>query len=81
MEKFSIFRLFAKDNVLQPYITQKDFVTFNDYPADNLGYKSYVFDIRHYQDFSSLQPIKNLSNSTLADAVAAKMIGCALLLI
>ena len=34
----SCFRHLAKDNNLQPYITQKDFVTSNNYPDGNTGY-------------------------------------------
>ena len=49
-EVVSCFRHSAKDNILQPYITQKDFVTSNNYPDGNPGYNLYVFDIRHHQD-------------------------------
>ena len=37
-EIVSCFRLLAEDNILQPYITQKDFVTSKNYPDANLGY-------------------------------------------
>ena len=46
----SCFRHLAKDNILQPYITQKDFITSNNYPEGNLGYNFYVFDFRHHPD-------------------------------
>ena len=52
------FRHLTKDNLLQPYFSQKDFVTSNDYPDGNPGYNLYVFDIRHRQEYSSAQPIK-----------------------
>ena len=55
---FSCFRHLAKDKILQPYITQKDLITSNNYPNGNPGYNLYVFDIRHHQGFSSAQPIK-----------------------
>ena len=54
----SCFRHLAKDNTLQPYITQKDFITSNNYPDGNPGYNIYVFDFRHHRDYSSVQPIK-----------------------
>ena len=57
-EIVSCFRHLSKDNILQQYITQKDFITSNNYPEGNPGYNSNVFDIRHYQDYSSGQPIK-----------------------
>ena len=57
-ESVSCIRHLAKYNTLQPFITQKDFVTSNNYPDGNPGYNLYVYDIRHYQDCSSAQPIK-----------------------
>ena len=48
----------AKDNILQRYITQKDFITFNEKANDNPGYNLYMYDIRHHQEYSSAQPIK-----------------------
>ena len=56
-EVVSCFRHLAKYNILQKYITQKDFVTSKNYPDDNPGYNLYVFDIRHHQKYSSAQPI------------------------
>ena len=37
-EVVSCFRHLSKDNFLQPYITQKGFITSNDYSIDNPGY-------------------------------------------
>ena len=54
----SCFRHLAEDNILQSYITQKDFITSINYQDGNPGYNLYVFDIRHHQDYSSAQPIK-----------------------
>ena len=54
----SFFRHLSKDNILQSYITQKDFITSNKYPDANLGYNLYVSDLRRHQDYSSAQPIK-----------------------
>ena len=56
-EIVSCFRHLAKGNILQPYFTQKDFVTSDNYPDGNPGYNLYVFDIRLHQDFSSAQPV------------------------
>ena len=57
-EIVSCFRHLAKNNILQPNITQKDFVTSYNYPAGNPGYNLYVFDIRHHGKYSSAQPVK-----------------------
>ena len=54
----SSFRHLAKDNFLQPYFTQKYFITCNNYPDGNPAYNLYVFDVRHHQDSSSAQRIK-----------------------
>ena len=43
---------------MQPYITQKAFITSNNYQDGNPGYNLYVLDIQHHQDFSSAQPTK-----------------------
>ena len=57
-EIVSCFRQLGKDDSLQPHITQKDFITSNNYPDCNPGYNLYIFDIRHHQFYSSAQPIK-----------------------
>ena len=36
-EIVSCFRILAKDNILQPYITQNHFITSNNYPDGNPG--------------------------------------------
>ena len=79
-EIVSCFRHLSKDNILQPYITQKDFVTSNEYLNDNPGYKLYVFDSRHHQNFSSAQPIKVMFDFRPAVPAATNLIGYALLL-
>ena len=52
-ENVSCIRHSAKDNILQPYITQKDFISSNSYPDGNPCNNLYVFDIRHHQDYRS----------------------------
>ena len=74
------FRHLAKDNFLQAYNTQKDFVTSNKYPGGNTGYNLYVFDIRHHQDYSSAQPIKVRFDFRPALPAITNLIGYALLL-
>ena len=54
----SCFRHLAKDDILQLYITLKDFKTSNNYPDGNPGYNIYVFYFHHHQDYTSTQPIK-----------------------
>ena len=78
-EFFSCLRHLAKDNILKPYITQKDFITSNKYPDDKLGYNLYVFDIRHHQDYSSAQPIKVGFDFRPTVPAAANLIGFPLL--
>ena len=79
-EIVSCFRHLARNNILQPYITRIDFITSNNYPDGNPGYKLYVFDIRHHQDYSSAQPIKERFDFGLAVPAATNLIGYALLL-
>ena len=79
-EIVSSFRHLATDNILQLYITQKDFITSNNYPDGNPGYNLYVFDIRHHQDYSSAQPSKVTFDFKPAVPVATSLIGYALLL-
>ena len=57
-ESVSCFRHLSKDNFLQAYITQKDFIISNNYPDGNPGYILYVSDIRHRQGYNSAQPNK-----------------------
>ena len=79
-EDVSLFGHLAKDNILRPYTTQKDFINSNNYPGKNPGYNSYVFDIGHHHDFSSAQPIKVRLDFRPAVEVATILIGYALLL-
>ena len=79
-ENVSFFRHLAKDNILHPYITQKDIITSNFYPDGNPGYNIYVFDVRQHQDFSSAQPIKVRFDFRPAVPAATTLIEYALLL-
>ena len=79
-EIVSCFRHLAKNNILQPYFTQKDFVNSKNYPDGNPGYSLYVFDLRHHQDYSSAQPIKVRFDLRPAVPAATNLIGYALLL-
>ena len=79
-EIVSCFKHLAKDDVLQPYITQKDFRSSNDYADSIPGYNLYVFDIRHHQDHSSAQPIKVIFDFRPAVPAATSSIGYALFL-
>ena len=79
-EIVSCFRHLAKDNILQPYITQKGLITSINYPYGNPGYKLYAFDIHHHQDFSFAQPIKVTVDFRPAVLAATSLIGYALLL-
>ena len=79
-EVLSWFRHLANDNILQPYLTQKDFIESTNYPDDNAGFNIYVFDIRHHQDFSSAQPTKVGFDSRPAIPAGNNLIGYALLL-
>ena len=78
-EIVSCFRLLAKDKNPQPYITQKDFMTSNNYPEGNQGFKLFVFDFHHHQDFSSAQPIKVSFDLRPAVPAGTNLIGYALL--
>ena len=79
-EIVSCFRHLAKDDILQPYNTQKDFVTSNNYPDGNPGYNLYVFDIRHHQKYSSAQPNKVRFDFIPAVPATTNLIGYPLLL-
>ena len=50
------FKALTKDNLLQQYISEHDFRSFND--GDNIGYNIYAFDIRYQKNYESSQPIK-----------------------
>ena len=79
-EKVSCFRHLAQDNILQPKITQKGFITSFNNPQDNLGYNLHVFDIRQHQDFSSAQPIEIRFDFRSPIEAAANLIGYAIFL-
>ena len=51
------FKALAKDDILQPYISEEDFRTSNVRAAD-VGYNLYVFDIRYQKNYTASQPIK-----------------------
>ena len=46
----------TKDDILQPYISENDFISSND--GDNIGYNLNVFDIRYQKIFESVQSNK-----------------------
>ena len=73
-EVVSCFKHISKENILQPYTTQKVFITSNKYPDGNIGYDLYVFDFRHYQDYSSVQPIKARFDVRPGDPAATNLI-------
>ena len=75
-----MFRLLAKGKSLQPYITQKDFVTSNNFPEIITGFDLYVFDICHHQEFSSAQLIKLRLDFKPPVEAATNLIGYAPLL-
>ena len=50
------FRALVKDDVLQPFISEKDFRSSND--GDDIGCNIHVFDMRYQKNFQSAQPIK-----------------------
>ena len=63
--------------ILQRYITQKDFVISNICTDGNPGYNLYVFDNRHDHDFSSAQPLKVRFDSRPAVPAATNLNGYA----
>ena len=79
-ETVSWFRHLGKDNILQPYFTQKDFVTLNIYSVGHPGYILYVFHIRHHQDLSSARTIQVRFDFRPAVPLATNLTGHALLL-
>ena len=79
-ENVSCFKHLAKDKILRPYITQKDFITTNSYPDGNPGYNLYVFVILHHQDYSPAQLMKVIFDFRPAVPVATNFIGYGLLL-
>ena len=50
------FRALTKDDILQPYISDRDFRSSNN--NNDIGYDLYVLDIRYQKDFENSQPIK-----------------------
>ena len=50
------FKALAKGNILQPYISENDFIS--SYNDNDVGYKIYAFDIRYQKNFQSSQPIE-----------------------
>ena len=50
------FKALAKDNILQPCISEHDFRSSND--VNDIGYNIYAFDIRYQKNFESSQPTK-----------------------
>ena len=58
IDYFPSFRHLAKDNFLQPYFSQRVFISSTEYPDGNPGYSFIVFGIRHHPEYSSAQPVK-----------------------
>ena len=52
-----LFKALTKDDILQPYISYDSFRS-PKIRADDVGYKIYVFDIKHQQKFTASQPNK-----------------------
>ena len=50
------FRALTKDDILQPYISDRDFRSSNN--NNDIGYNLYVFDVRYQKNFENSQPIK-----------------------
>ena len=71
-----VFRALTKGDILQPYISDKDFRSSNN--NNDIGYNLYVFDIRYQKDFQNSQPIKVEFKFT--GAVPAGIYGYALVL-
>ena len=51
------FKALAKDDILQPYISEEDFRSSNA-AANDVGYILYVFNIRYQKKYTASQPIK-----------------------
>ena len=51
-----VFRALTKDDILQPYISDRDFGSSNN--NIDIGYNLYVFDIRYQKVFENAHPIK-----------------------
>ena len=79
-DNISCFRHLAKDKILQPHFTQKDFITYNNYPSGNPGCNIYVLNIRHHQVYSSDQTIKIRFGFRPAVPAATILLGSALVL-
>ena len=45
----------TEDDILQPYIIEKDFRSSND---DDIGYNVHIFDVQYQKKLESAQPIK-----------------------
>ena len=50
------FRALTKDDILQPYISEDDFRSFNE--GNIIGYNIYASDIRYQKNFENAQPVK-----------------------
>ena len=50
------FKVFTKDNILQPYMTEKDFRSSNN--GDSIGYNIHSFAKRCQKNFESGQSVK-----------------------
>ena len=50
------FKALTKDNILQPYISEDDFMSSNE--GDNVGFNIHAFDIRYQKNYESSQSVK-----------------------
>ena len=70
------FKVFTKDDVPQPYISEDDFRSSNE--GNNIGYNIYAFDIRYQKNFENAQPVK--AEFKFSENIAAGIYGYALIL-
>ena len=52
----NVFGALTLDNILQPYIGERDFRSSNE--GDGVGYNIHNFDIQYQKNFESAQPVK-----------------------
>ena len=49
-------RALIKDNILQPYVSEEDFIFSKE--GDNIDYNIHAFDIRYQKNFQNGQSVK-----------------------
>ena len=70
------FRVLTKDDILQPYISENDFRSYNN--NNDIGYNIYAFDIRYQKNFENAQPVK--AEFKFSENINAGIYGYALVL-